>query len=152
MGVEDVRQYFVEKGLDDPVFELPDSGATVELASKTIGVPPELIAKTLSFRLKDRDVLIVMKGDARIDNKKFKQTFNVKAKMLDHDEVSEATGHPVGGLCPFGLRNKLEIYLDISMKGFEYVYPAAGSKTAALKITPKQMQMLTGGAWVDVCQ
>lgn len=152
MSVESVRNYFIERNLKDPVFNLEDSGATVELAAKTLGVEPKLIAKTLAFRLKDKDILIVVRGDARIDNKKYKQLFKLKAKMLDHSQVEEITGHPVGGVCPFGLRNPLDIYLDVSLKEFEYVYPAAGSKTTALKISPNDMQNLTGAAWVDVCQ
>lgn len=152
MSVESVRQYFHERGLDDPVFELGESIATVELAATAIGVKPALIAKTLVFKLKDRDVLVVTRGDARIDNKKFKQCFKTKAKMLGHDEVLEITGHPVGGVGPFGLKNELEVYLDVSLKEFEYVYPAAGSSNAALKITPDEMLSLTHGTWVDVCE
>ncbi|KPU46174.1 Cys-tRNA(Pro)/Cys-tRNA(Cys) deacylase YbaK [Oxobacter pfennigii] len=152
MGTKEVRQFFLERSLPDPVFELSDSGATVDLASKTLGVEPGLIAKTLAFKLKDRNILIVMSGNCRIDNKKFKQYFGIKAKMLEHDEVSDITGHPVGGLTPFGLKNGLEIYLDISIKEFKFVYPAAGSKTAALKISPSLMQELTDAIWVDICQ
>lgn len=151
MSLESVKQFFLEKGLEDPVFELNESGATVELASKTIGVPSELIAKTLAFKLKDKNVLIVVKGDARIDNKKFKQYFRVKSKMLDLAEVEEITGHPVGGVCPFGLKNNLEIYLDISIKEFQYVYPAAGSITSAMKISPSSIKELTDATWVDIC-
>ena len=151
MSVESVRNYFLNRGLEDPIFELKDSGATVELASETIGVEPELIAKTLAFRLKDKDILIVMRGDSRIDNKKFKDYFKVKAKMLQHDEVNEITGHPVGGVCPFGLKNELDIYLDISINNFNYVYPAAGSDNVAMKISPQDIEKLTGAKWVDVC-
>ncbi|MBA1335927.1 MAG: Prolyl-tRNA editing protein [Firmicutes bacterium] len=152
MAVEDVRRYFIERGYEDPVFEMDESSATVELAAKAVGVEPGRIAKTLAFRLKDRDILIVTKGDARIDNKKFKQSFKTKAKMLSAEEVLEVTGHPVGGVCPFGLKNPLDVYLDISLKEYESVYPAAGSGNSALKITPEDMKSLTGGDWVDVCQ
>lgn len=151
MSVDSVRKFFIERGLEDPVFELKDCGATVEQASETLGVEPELIAKTLAFKLKDKDVLIVMKGDSRIDNKKFKNYFKVKAKMLQHDEVYEITGHPVGGVCPFGLKNNLDIYLDVSIKNFEYVYPAAGADNAAMKISPEDIEKLTSAKWVDVC-
>jgi len=151
MGVENVKKFFLDRGLEDPVFELGDSIATVELAAKAIGVEPALIAKTLTFRLKEKDVIVVACGDARIDNKKFKQCFKAKAKMLTHEEVEEITGHPVGGVGPFGLKNPMDIYLDISLKKFEYVYPAAGSKNAALKIKPGDMEKLTDGIWVDVC-
>jgi Cys-tRNA(Pro) deacylase len=152
MSVSEVRNYFTSKGLEDPVFELDSSGATVEMASKTIGVDPALIAKTLAFRVKDKNVLIVTRGDARIDNKKYKQFFSAKAKMLEHDEVLQVTGHPVGGLCPFGLKTDIEVYLDVSIKNFSHVYPAAGAKDFALKISPGEMEDVTKGVWVDVCQ
>lgn len=152
MSEQQVRNYFTDKGLSDPVFILPESGATVDMASKVIGIEPAYIAKTLAFKLKDKDVLIVMRGDFRIDNKKYKQCFKTKAKMMTHDEVTDVTGHPVGGLCPFGLKNKLDVYLDVSIKNFDYVYPAAGSRMAALKISPSEMQQLTSAEWVDVCQ
>ena len=151
MSVESVKKFFMEKGLKDPVLELQESGATVELASKALGVEPSLIAKTLAFRLKDRDILIVTKGDARIDNKKYKDFFKIKAKMLNHDEVSQITGHPVGGVCPFGLVNPIQVYLDLSLSKYEYVYPAAGSTFAVLKIKPTEMQELTQAEFIDVC-
>ena len=151
MSVESVKKFFMEKGLQDPVLELEESGATVELASKALGVEPSLIAKTLAFRLKDRDILIVTKGDARIDNKKYKDFFKTKAKMLNHDEVSEITGHPVGGVCPFGLVNPIQVYLDLSLSKYEYVYPAAGSTFAVLKIQPSEMKELTQAEFIDVC-
>jgi Cys-tRNA(Pro) deacylase len=147
-----VRRFFLDQGMEDPVFELEESGATVEEAAKTLGVDAALIAKTLSFKVKDKSILIVMKGDARIDNKKFKSYFNVKAKMLEHDEVESITGHPVGGLCPFGLKSELEVYLDTSISNFEYIYPAAGSRYTALQISPQELMRLTSGTWIDVCQ
>lgn len=152
MSVSDVRKHFTEKGLQDPVFKLEESGATVDMAAKTLGVEPALIAKTLAFKVKDNNILIVTRGDLRIDNKKYKHFFNVKAKMLEHDEVLEVTGHPVGGLCPFGLKTDLNVYLDISMKDFTYVYPAAGAKDYALKISLSDMEAVTNGIWIDVCQ
>jgi len=152
MSVESVRNFFKAKGIEDPVFELEESSATVDLAAKAIGVEPALIAKTLAIRLKEEDILIVTKGDARIDNKKFKGFFHTKAKMIDVEEVEQITGHPVGGVCPFGLKIDLKIYLDVSLKQFEYVYPAAGSKNSALKITPDDMLELTSAQWTDVCQ
>jgi len=152
MSVDSVKSFFTSRGLKDPVFTLEDCGATVDLAAKTLNVEPALIAKTLAFRVKDRDVLIVTKGDARIDNRKYKDFFKAKAKMLDHDEVAEITGHPVGGVCPFGLKNQIDIYLDTSLKDFDYVYPAAGSKYTALKIQPEKIQELTGAEFIDVCK
>ncbi|MDS1030788.1 YbaK/EbsC family protein [Bacillota bacterium LX-D] len=152
MSVEAVRGFFIARGLKDPVFELSDIGATVDEAAKAIGVGPELVAKTLAFRVNEKTILIVARGDARIDNKKLKQFFKTKARMSSHEEVEDVTGHPVGGLCPFGLKNPLEVYLDISLKDFEQVYPAAGSRTVALKISPQEIVALTGARWVDVCQ
>lgn len=150
MSVENVVNYFLEKGLENPVFKLESSGATVQQAAETIHTDPKYIAKTLAFKLKDEDILIVMRGDLRVSNKKFKKNFKIKAKMLDHDEVLQITGHPVGGLCPFGLKNNIKIYLDNSIKNFDYVYPAAGSKEYALKISPSEISELTKGEWVDV--
>lgn len=152
MSVDAVKRYFKESGLDYPILEFDGSSATVEEAARLLGVENALIAKTLAFRLKDRDVLVIAKGDARIDNRKFKEFFTCKAKMLDPGEVEEITGHPVGGVCPFGLKNPLDIYMDVSLKGFEYVYPAAGSRNSAVKISPPALQELTGAQWVDVCQ
>ena len=151
MSVESVKKFFIEKGLNSPVIELESSSATVELAAKALGVEPALIAKTLAFKLKDRNILIVTKGDARIDNKKYKDFFKIKAKMLNHDEVSEITGHPVGGVCPFGLLSPIQVYLDVSLNNFEYVYPAAGSSFSILKIQPREMQTLTQAEFIDVC-
>lgn len=152
MSVEKVVNYFLEKGLENPVFKLESSGATVQQAAETIHTDPKYIAKTLAFKLKDEDILIVMRGDLRVSNKKFKKNFKAKAKMLDHDEVLQITGHPVGGLCPFGLKNDIKIYLDNSIKNFDYVYPAAGSREYALKISPKEISDLTKGEWVDVAE
>lgn len=153
MSLESVKKFFIEKGLKDPVFELKSSGATVELAAKTLNIEPEFVAKTLAFKLKDNTpILIVTRGDAKIDNKKYRDCFKAKAKMLDHDEVYEITGHPVGGVCPFGLKTNMNVYLDVSIKGFEYVYPAAGSQNTALKISPHDMESLTNATWIDVCK
>lgn len=153
MSLESVRKYFEDNKLADlHILETQESTATVELAAKAHGVEPALIGKTMAFGLKDREILIVTKGDARIDNRKFKDYFHEKASMLNPEEVLKITGHPVGGVCPFGLKNPMDIYLDISMKEFEYVYPAAGSTNSAVKITPDRLQEVTGGTWVDVCK
>ena len=125
MSVESVRRYFEENNIDLHIIEHEQSTATVELAAKALGVEPALIAKTMSFKLKDRNIIIVTKGDARIDNRKYKDCFGEKARMLSPDEVLEVTGHPVGGVCPFGLKNPLDIYLDVTLNDFEYVFPAA---------------------------
>jgi Cys-tRNA(Pro) deacylase len=152
MSVESVRDFFTSRGIEDPIFKLDESGATVEEAAKSIGVEPGAIAKTLAFKLKDEDILIVTRGDAKIDNRKFKEYFKVKARMLDHDDVESITGHPVGGLCPFGVKNSLNVYIDISIKDYEYVYPAAGSNYMAIKIPPENIVNLTNAIWVDVCK
>jgi len=153
MSLESVKKYFIENGYTDlKILETEQSSATVELAAKAHGVEPALIAKTMAFGLKDKEIIIVTKGDARIDNRKFKDYFHEKAKMLNYDKVLEITGHPVGGVCPFGLKNPMDIYLDVSMKEFEFVYPAAGSANSAVKISPDRLQEVTGGTWVDVCK
>ncbi len=152
MALNDVQTFFKEKNLDYEILEFNESSATVNLAANALGVEPDLIAKTLATKLKDRSILIVTKGTAKIDNRKYKDFFQTKCKMLKFDEVLEETGHPVGGVCPFGLRNPLEIYLDVSLKEFEYVYPAAGSKNSAIKITPDEIQNITSGEWIDVCK
>ena len=152
MGVEEVRTYFRERGLPYEVREMDASTETVELAARALGVEPALIAKTLAFKLKDRGILIVTKGDAKIDNQKFKQQFQTKAKMMSPGEVMEATGHPVGGVCPFGLKQETEVFLDTSLRQFERVYPAAGSQNSCIEITPDELGRITGAQWVDVCK
>jgi Cys-tRNA(Pro) deacylase len=152
MSVESVKEQFQEQNLNLEVLEFNQSSATVELAAEAIGVEPNRIAKTMAFRVKDQEVLIVSKGNARIDNRKYKDYFKAKAKMLKADEVLEITGHPVGGVCPFGLKKPLQIYLDESLKEFDYVYPAGGSPNSAVKTTIEQLEEVTKGAWVDVCK
>jgi len=149
--VESVRKYFRDNNLDFKIIEFDESTATVELAARALGVEPALIAKTMAFRLKEKDILILSKGDARVDNRKFKDTFGQKAKMMKPEEVLKITGHPVGGVCPFGLKTDMEIYLDMSLKEFDIVYPAAGSRNSAVEITPGQLAEITGDCWVDVC-
>jgi Cys-tRNA(Pro) deacylase len=151
LSVENVRKFFLDRNLEDPVFTLDESGATVDLAAETIGVNPEFIAKTLAFNVKEKRVLVVTRGDARVDNKKFKQLFNTKARMINSEDVESSIGHPVGGVCPFGVKDDVEIFIDESIRNFEYVYPAAGSKNTALKISPSQIEELTNASWVDVC-
>ncbi|KZL91574.1 YbaK/EbsC family protein [Clostridium magnum] len=152
MSLESVKQQFEQENLGLEVMELGESTATVDLAAKAIGVEPGQIAKTMAFGLKDKNIIIVSKGDAKIDNRKYKDYFKTKAKMLSSDEVLEITGHPVGGVCPFGLKNPLEIYLDASLKQYDYVYPAAGAPNAAVKVTLEELPRITNGHWVDVCK
>jgi len=151
MSVENVKKYIRDRGLEHDILELGGSTETVELAAQALGVDPELIAKTLAFKLRDKGVLVMTKGDARIDNRNFKNQFGVRAKMMSPGEVLEKTGHPVGGVCPFALKEELEIYLDESLRPFEKVYPAAGSKNSCIEIAPEELYRITGAQWVDVC-
>jgi Cys-tRNA(Pro) deacylase len=151
MSVETVRAYFRDRGLEHDIVEFGGSIETVELAAQALGVAPELIAKTLAFRLGEKGILVVAKGDARIDNRKFKSQFGMRAKMMSPGEVLEKTGHPVGGVCPFALKQQLEVYLDESLRPFKKVYPAAGSKNSCIEITPQELCRITGAEWVDLC-
>jgi prolyl-tRNA editing enzyme YbaK/EbsC (Cys-tRNA(Pro) deacylase) len=152
MSLQSVKEFFQQLQLDLPIIELEVSTATVALAAEAHGVAQGQIAKTLAFRLNDERVLLVVaKGDARIDHKKFKDAFG-KGKMLGLEEVVELTGHPVGGVCPFGLAQDIPVYLDVSLQTYEEVIPAAGSVNSAVRISPELMFKITNGEWVDVCQ
>ena len=152
MSVKNVRAFFEEKGLTYEIREFDMSTENVERAAQALGMEPALIAKTLAFKTKDRGFLIVMKGDARIDNRKFKERFRLKAKIMSADEVLDSTGHPVGGVCPFGLKQELEVFVDESIRQFDKVYPAAGSQNSCIEITPDELFRITGAQWVDVCK
>ncbi|PZP25240.1 YbaK/EbsC family protein [Pseudomonas kuykendallii] len=152
MSLESVRAFFAEKAPDLTVIELDDSTATVALAAAAHGVEPGMIAKTLAFRVGERNLLVVARGDARIDNRKIKETFGGKAKMLDAESVVALTGHPVGGVCPFGLATPLPVYCDVSLQAFDEVVPAAGAIHSAVRLAPQRIAELTGAQWVDVCQ
>ena len=152
MSLQSVRDFFAARQLDIPIIELEVSTATVALAAEAHGVEPGRIAKTLAFRINGgQAILLVARGDARIDNRKFKDCFG-KGKMLPAEEVVELTGHPVGGVCPFGLANELPIYLDQSLQAFDEVLPAAGAIHSAVRLSPILLAEITGGHWVDVCQ
>jgi len=151
MSLQSVRAFLADRNLDLPIIELDVSTATVALAAEAHGVEPGRIAKTLAFRLNgEHAILLVAAGDARIDNRKFKAALG-KGKMLQADEVVELTGHPVGGVCPFGLAQPLPIYLDYSLRDFDEVLPAAGTINSAIRISIEQLAEVTGGQWVDVC-
>jgi len=152
MSLQSVREFFAEHAPDIDVIEMTESTATVEMAARAHGVEPGQIAKTLSLKIKNAIVLIVMRGDVRLDNKKLKETFGAKARMLTVDEVITATGHPVGGVCPFGLENPLKIYCDRSLEAFDEVLPAAGAVHSAVRLSPQRMAELTDATWIDVCQ
>lgn len=152
MSLESVRQFFAEHAPDIDIIEMSQSTATVEMAARVHGVAPGQIAKTLSLKVKDEVVLIVTRGDARLDNRKLKAALGAKARMLSVDEVVNWTGHPVGGVCPFGLENPLKVYCDESLRRFDEVLPAAGAVHSAVSITPQRMAELTQAQWVDVCE
>jgi prolyl-tRNA editing enzyme YbaK/EbsC (Cys-tRNA(Pro) deacylase) len=152
VSLESVRNFLAEKAPDITIIELENSTATVALAARGHGVSPGQIAKTLSLRVKEQDILVVVRGDARLDNKKAKAAFGGKIRMLGAEEVVAITGHPVGGVCPFGLATPLAVYCDVSLKAFDEVVPAAGSTHSALRINPVRMAELVDASWVDVCQ
>lgn len=153
MSIEKGRAYFRELGIEDRVMEFTVSSATVELAAQALGVEGARIAKTLSFKTEDGCMLILAAGDARIDNKKFKAMFHLKAKMLTPDEVIEMVGHPVGGVCPFGINEGIPVYLDESLKRFETVFPAVGSDNSAIELNPDELYRYSKAlAWIDVCK
>lgn len=151
MTVETVRAFLAVHAPDIEIVELDGSTATVELAAKSHGVAPAQIAKTLSLRVKDRRLLVVTCGDARLNNRKVKDVLGGKASMLAADEVVAMTGHPVGGVCPFGLPAPLPVYCDLSLRAFDEVLPAAGSTNSAMRINPVRMAALVKAEWVDVC-
>jgi len=154
MSVEEVKEYLSGWGLDQGVMEMQMSSATVELAAEAVGVIPARIAKTLSFKQGDGCILIVTAGDAKIDNIKFKAIFGMKAKMLSAEEVVSLTGHPVGGVCPFALKDPdTPVYIDVSLQRFETVYPACGSGNSAVELTCDELFAASKSqAWIDACK
>lgn len=153
MSLKKAEDYLEEKGFLDHVIELKESTATVALAAEALGVKPGMIAKTMSFLQGDKAVLILTEGTARVDNKKYKNTFHVKAKMIPFEQVEGIIGHAPGGVCPFGINDGIEVYLDESLKRFDTVYPAAGDDHSAVKLTiPELEQAAEAFGWVDVCK
>lgn len=152
MSLESVQQFFADRAPDVHVTVHNAPTGTVAEAAATIGVEPGQIAKTLSVKLKDRIVLVVTRGDARLDNRKLKDAFGGRISMLRADDVAELTGHPVGGVCPFGLIQPLAVYCDVSLKDFNVVHPAAGSPNSSVCLTPERLAALTGAEWLNVCQ
>ena len=153
MSIEKGRAYFRQFGMEDRVREFTVSSATVELAALALGVEGARIAKTLSFKSGDGCILILAAGDARIDNHKFKEKFHMKAKMLTPDEVLSLVGHPVGGVCPFGINEGIDVYLDDSLKRFETVFPAVGSPSSAIELNLDELfKYSNAGEWIDVCK
>lgn len=153
MSIEKVRSYFTALGIEDRILEFDVSSATVELAAAALHTEGKRIAKTLSFLVGEKAVLVVTAGDAKIDNRKFKDFFHVKAKMLSPDQVTELIGHAVGGVCPFAVNEGVEVFLDESLKRFETVFPACGSSNSAIEMTIDELQKYSGfSSWVDVCK
>lgn len=153
MSIEKVRTYLKQYEAEDRILEFSVSSATVELAAQALQCAPARIAKTLSFKVNDLPVLIVTAGDAKIDNSKFKAHFHTKAKMLTPEEAVELVGHAVGGVCPFAVKENVSVYLDLSLKRFQTVYPACGSANSAIELTiPELEQFSRFLAWVDICK
>ena len=153
MSLEKAKKYLEERGYEEHIIELEDSSATVQLAAEALGVEPGMIAKTMSFLQGEEPILILTEGTARIDNRKYKDTFHIKAKMIPFDEVEALIGHAPGGVCPFGLREGIKVYLDESLKQFDTVYPAAGNDHSAVKLTIPELEEVAGAeGWIDVCK
>lgn len=152
MSLQSVRTFLSQHAPDLEILEKQTSTATVAEAADAHGVSPGQIAKTLSLWLKDEVILLVLGGDAKIDNRKFKDQFKGKARMLNAEEVVEWTSHPVGGVCPFGLPREMKVFADVTLKKFDVVLPAAGATNAALRIAPQRLIELVGAEWVDVAQ
>ena len=152
MRIEAVKAHLAAFGLEQAYREFPTSSATVELAAAAIGCEPGRIAKTLSIKTAEGPIVIVVMGTARLDNRKFKDTFHEKAHFIQADEVLPLIGHPVGGVCPFALNDNVRVFLDVSLKQFDPCYPAAGAPNNAVKLSLADLERVTGGTWIDVCK
>ena len=153
MAIEKVREYFKKFEMDERILEFDVSSATVELAAIALNCEGKQIAKSMSFFVGDEPILVVTAGDARISNPKYKEEFSVKAKMLSFDQVEELIGHAVGGVCPFAVNSNVKVFLDVSLKRFETVFPAAGSSNSAIELTIEELEKYSNSIkWVDVCK
>lgn len=153
MSIERVREYFKTQGIENRIMEFSVSSATVELAAAALGTEGKRIAKSLSFLVGEKAIIIVTAGDGRIDNKKYKAFFGTKAKMLTGEQVTELIGHAIGGVCPFAVNEGVEVYLDVSMKRFDTVFPACGSSNSAIEMTMEDLEKYSGyKEWIDVCK
>ena len=154
MSIEKVRAYFRPLGMEERIREFSVSSATVELAAVAVGVEGARIAKSLSFKVDDQPIIIVVAGDAKVDNSRYKAYFHTKAKMLTFEEAHDRIGHDVGGVCPFALPEDVKVYLDVSLKRFETVFPAAGSDNSAIELTCEELEKCASNfvEWVDVCK
>ena len=152
MSFEKAKKFLDEKGFGDRVSEFHVSSATVALAASAVGCEMSHIAKSLSFKVGDKAIIIVTAGDKRINNRKFKLAFGSKAKMLNSDEVESLIGHSIGGVCPFGINSGVKVYIDVSLKRFDYIYPACGSSNSAVRLSPDELKKIVENSeWVDVC-
>lgn len=152
MSFELAKAYLDEKGYGDRAMEFDVSSATVELAAEAVGTEPAHIAKSLTFMTSEGPVMIVCAGDAKVNNSKFKGLFHQKATMLSYDEVTELIGHSVGGVCPFGIKDGVRVFLDESLRRFDTVYPACGSSNSAVRLTPSELfDICPNAEWADVC-
>lgn len=153
MAIERVKEYFRKFDMDDRIIELEESSATVELAAQALNCESARIAKSLSFMVGEKPILVISAGDVKVDNAKYKVKFGVKAKMLTAEEVETLVGHAVGGVCPFGINEGVSVYLDESLKRFTTVFPACGSGNSAIELTIPEMEQYSGyEEWVDVCK
>lgn len=153
MSIFRVKEYLKKYNLDDKIMEFDESSATVKEAAHAIGCLEKDIAKTLSFLVDDNPIIIVVRGDAKIDNSKYKKEFHKKAKMVPYDMVEEIIGHKAGGVCPFGVNDNVKIYLDETLKSLEYFYPACGSSNSAIKLDKDTLEKIVKyEKWVDVCK
>ena len=153
MSIDRVRQFFTVYGMEDRILEFPESSATVELAAHAAGTEPARIAKSLTFKVDEKPVMVIAAGDAKVDNPKYKAFFHTKAKMLSAEEVCDMIGNEIGGVCPFGINPGVSVYLDISMKRFETMFPAAGSSNSAIELTLDELEKYSGSlGWIDVCK
>lgn len=153
MAIELVREYLKQWNMQERIQEFSTSSATVELAAQALNCEPERIAKTLAFKIEERAIVVVCAGDAKIDNGKYKEIFHTKAKMLSAQELITMVGHEVGGVCPFGIHKEVKVYLDVSLKRFQTVFPACGSSNSAIELTVEELEQISGYEdWVDVCK
>lgn len=153
MAIKRVKEYFRQFDMENRIIELQESSATVELAAQALGCEPARIAKSLSFMVNDKPILVISAGDVKVDNARYKAKFGAKAKMLTAEEVEALIGHAVGGVCPFGINEGVSVYLDESLKRFTTVFPACGSGNSAIELTIPEMEQYSGyEEWVDVCK
>ena len=153
MAIEKVRAFLAQYGMEDRILESAESSATVALAAVAFGTEEKRIAKTLSFLLGDRAILVVAAGDAKVSNQKYRAQFGAKAKMLTPEQVHNMVGHDVGGVCPFAINDGVDVYLDASLRRFPTVFPACGSSNSAIELTLGELERLSGSkAWIDVCK